>query len=294
MPELCLGTVQFGLNYGVTNKTGKINSDQIKSIFNKAIEGNIRFFDTASTYGNSEKIIGDFLRDKKTKVITKFLANDKNIYQKEDISLLNDSFEKSLRKINRNSVEGYLLHRPSDFKKENSHLLINWLKNLKENNLVNRIGVSIYDKYDLEDIPLEEIDIIQLPLSVYDQRLLNNSTISKLIDKNISIHIRSIFMQGLLLQDSFRWPSKINNKFRLHHENYQKIIKSHNLNLLESALSFIKKLNFPELILFGITNIDELEAIQKCWVNKDLLKNNIDYDEFKWNIEEDIDPRKWN
>ena len=159
--------------------------------------------------------------------------------------------------------------------------------------MIKRIGVSIYDERDLEKLPLAEIDIIQLPFSIYDQRLLDNLTIKNLIEKGISIHIRSIFLQGLLLQEADKWPNFINDSFKNHHRNYQNIVKSKNLSLLQSAISFIKELDFPELILFGITNINELNEIIKCWYHLESKDNKIDFKKFKWNQSNELDPRKW-
>ena len=293
MKNLCLGTAQFGLDYGITNKKGKIKNKEINFLLNRAIDANIKYFDTAFSYGDSEERIGKILKDHEIEIITKFSANVGLAYTYEDINLLNKSFQLSLRRLKRNSINAYLLHNPNDFRKGNSNLLLNWLKSIKEKKLIKQIGVSIYNKNDLKKIPLKEIDIVQLPFSIYDQRLLDNLTIKKLLDKGISIHIRSIFLQGLLLQEADKWPDFINDNFKNHHKKYQSLVKSKNLSLLESSISFIKELDFPELILFGITNINELNEIIRCWNNSESKENKIDFNKFKWNQSNDLDPRKW-
>tara|TARA_A100001035_G_scaffold175900_1_gene139724 strand:- start:3890 stop:4777 length:888 start_codon:yes stop_codon:yes gene_type:complete len=293
MKNLCLGTAQLGLDYGITNKTGKINHNETELLLKRAVNENIKYFDTAFSYGDSEEKIGEMLKDEDIEIITKFSTNINRSFNLEDINLLNNLFELSLKRLKRNSINAYLLHNPNDFTKGNSKLLLNWLKSIKEKNLIKRIGVSIYNANDLKNIPLKEIDIIQMPLSIYDQRLLDNSIINKLLDNGIAIHIRSIFLQGLLLQDANKWPEMINQRFRDHHKNYQNIIKSNNLSLLEGTISFIKELKFPELILFGITNIKELNEVIKCWYNKENINNKIDYEKFKWFEPNDLDPRKW-
>lgn len=293
MKNLCLGTAQFGLDYGITNKKGKIKNKEINFLLNRAIDANIKYFDTAFSYGDSEERIGKILKDHEVEIITKFSANEGLAYTYEDINHLNKSFLLSLRRLKRNSINAYLLHNPNDFRKGNSNLLLNWLKSIKEKKLIKQIGVSIYNENDLKKIPLKEIDIVQLPFSIYDQRLLDNLTIKKLLDKGISIHIRSIFLQGLLLQEADKWPDFINDNFKNHHKKYQSLVKSKNLSLLESSISFIKELDFPELILFGITNINELNEIIRCWNNSESKENKIDFNKFKWNQSNDLDPRKW-
>ena len=293
MKNLCLGTAQFGLDYGITNKQGKVKNKDITFLLKRACNSNIKYFDTAFSYGDSEERIGEILKGHEIEIITKFTTNVDLAYTYEDINSLNQSFELSLRRLKRNSINAYLLHNPNDFKKGNSKLLLDWLKSIKEKKLIKYIGVSIYDESDLRKIPLKEIDIVQLPFSIYDQRLIDNLTIKKLIEMGISIHIRSIFLQGLLLQEADEWPTFINENFKNHHKKYQSFVKSKNLTLLESTISFIKQLDFPELILFGITNINELNEIIKCWNNKDLNNHIIDFQKFKWNRSIDLDPRKW-
>jgi len=293
MKNLCLGTAQFGLDYGITNKEGKVKNKDITFLLKRACNSNIKYFDTAFSYGDSEERIGEILKGHEIEIITKFTANVDLAYTNEDINSLNKSFELSLRRLKRNSINAYLLHNPNDFKKGNSKLLLDWLKSIKEKKLIKNIGVSIYEESDLKKIPLNEIDIVQLPFSIYDQRLIDNLTIKKLIDMGISIHIRSIFLQGLLLQEADEWPAFINENFKNHHKKYQSFVKSKNLTLLESTISFIKQLDFPELILFGITNINELNEIIKCWNNQDLKNDIVDFQKFKWNKSIDLDPRKW-
>ena len=132
-----------------------------------------------------------------------------------------------------------------------------------------------------------------MPISIYDQRLLKDSFINKILENNIRIHIRSIFLQGLLLQVSEKWPKNINKSFLNHHVFYEKELFSKNISFIDAAISFIKDLNFPELILFGVSSISEFEAINASWNDKKSVKNKLDFKRFKWDIEADIDPRKW-
>ncbi len=292
--KLCLGTAQFGKNYGITNKSVHIDNKEINKILEKAIQSNINYFDTASVYGDAEYIIGKKLKNNNIKISSKFKSHFTKSFTEDDINILDHNFKESLLRLNKKSLDYYLLHNPKDLKKGNNFLLMNWLKDLKEKGLIKRFGLSIYDETDLQDISLKEIQVIQLPMSIYDQRLLNKNFINKLLDSEISIHIRSIFLQGLLLQESNKWPSSINKSFLKHHKYYEKIVNTNNLSLLESSIAFIKKLNFAELILFGVTNISELNSILSIWNSKKVYKNSLDYNLFKWNIVNDIDPRKWN
>ena len=291
--NLCLGTAQFGQDYGITNNTGIISNNELDKIFQSILKKEINFLDTADAYGNSQRIIGNKLNGKEIKIITKFKTGVKKSFKKEDINNLEFGFQESLKRLNKKSIDSYLLHDPKEFMKDNNDLLLSWLNNLKDRGLIKRIGVSIYEESDLNYIPLNEIQVIQFPLSVYDQRLLKKSFITKLKEHNISIHIRSIFLQGLLLQKSSNWPKFINKSFLNHHIYYQNKVLQNKLTLLESAISFIKKLDFPELILFGVTSSSELECFYKIWKSEKILDNNLNFNLFKWDNIDDIDPRRW-
>ena len=291
--NLCLGTAQFGQDYGITNNTGIISNNELDKIFQSILKKEINFLDTADAYGNSQRIIGNKLNGKEIKIITKFKTGVKKSFKKEDINNLEFGFQESLKRLNKKSIDSYLLHDPKEFMKGNNDLLLSWLNNLKDRGLIKRIGVSIYEESDLNYIPLNEIQVIQFPLSVYDQRLLKKSFITKLKEHNISIHIRSIFLQGLLLQKSSNWPKFINKSFLNHHIYYQNKVLQNKLTLLESAISFIKKLDFPELILFGVTSSSELECFYKIWKSEKILDNNLNFNLFKWDNIDDIDPRRW-
>jgi len=292
--KLCLGTAQFGMHYGVTNQMGRLKDNQIDLIIESALNNNIFYFDTANAYGNSEIILGNkLINNQNIKFITKFNSGVKNSFTEEDINKLENNFEKTLKRLKTNNIDSFLMHDPNDMKKNNNHLLINWLHRLKSQGKINRVGVSIYEESDLESIPLNEIEVIQMPISIYDQRLLKDSFINKLLEKNISIHIRSIFLQGLLLQVSKKWPKHINKSFLNHHIFYEKELLSKNVSLMDAAISFIKGLNFAELVLFGVTSISEFTAIYESWNCKKSIINKLDFRLFKWDIEEDIDPRKW-
>ena len=292
--KLCLGTAQFGMNYGITNQMGKPKDNEIDLIIESALNNNIFYFDTANAYGKSEIILGNKLvNNKNIKFITKFNSEVENSFSKEVINKLENNFESTLKRLKTNSIDSFLIHNPYDMKRKNNHLLINWLHRLKSQGKINRIGISIYEESDLESIPLNEIEVIQMPVSIYDQRLLKDSFINNLLENNIKIHIRSIFLQGLLLQVSNNWPKHINKSFLNHHAFYEKELFSKNISFMDAAISFIKNLDFPELVLFGVTNTSELKAIYESWNYKSNIVNKLDFKLFKWDLEEDIDPRKW-
>lgn len=201
-------------------------------------------------------------------------------------------FFESLERLNVDSMDGYLVHNKNEFKGQNGVQMMEWLSSLKDRGLTKRVGVSIYDKDDLEEIPWNIVDLVQLPLSIYDQRHIENGTIEMLNDMNKKIHVRSIFLQGLILQDSESMPSFISKEFKKHHEEWLSSVREKNSNPVAEAIRFVDKNESIEAIVVGVTTKSEIREIIR---NKS--KENSEYFEedkqWQWNRTNDLDPRQW-
>ena len=154
-PKLCLGSAQFGFDYGITNKKGQPNQSEINQILEEAYCSGISFIDTAQAYGNAEILLGksNLIKDK-FNIINKFTSEGEDFFDSKIISKLEDNFIKSLSNLNVSHLDSFLLHDYKDLLKPKSQRLIDWLLSLRERDLVRRIGVSIYDIDDLNQIPL--------------------------------------------------------------------------------------------------------------------------------------------
>ncbi len=295
-PDLCLGTAQFGMSYGITNSLGKIDILEIKSILNTAQKEGIRLLDTAQAYGDAESILGELTKQKDHfKIISKISVN-KNIPSTKNIyNYLDDSLDKTLNKLRCNKLEAILLHDASIFDTPMGLSIIKWLISIKAQNKVNKIGVSIYNKNELTKLNLDTIDIIQLPLSIYDQRMINDGTLKKLKSHGISIHARSIFLQGLILQMPQKWPKTLSNQFKTHHEEFFKAASFDSTQILKRTLEFVMSLPEVEAILIGVTSQLELTRIIRQWKEIKRHEGNSQetYKKWSWSTVSDLDPRLW-
>ena len=296
-PLLCLGSAQFGLNYGITNQSGKVNEEEVKKIMHLAKEFPINFIDTAQAYGSSEKCLGKFISDKNSfKFISKLKPQINKIWKAEDILKCELEFKNTLDNLKISELDSFLIHSPNEFLKEDNHLFLKWLSSLKGRGLVKRIGVSIYPDSCLDDLPLRFLEIAQIPLSIYDQRILDNKILKFLIAEfGISIHVRSIFLQGLILQKSQMWPKRFSKKFLCHHKELEKFAETKKSNLLEIALSFVNSFSELEAVVFGVTSYMELKNILSLW-NSSLKSKIWDLEDrriWSWQDKRDIDPRFW-
>lgn len=196
--KIGIGTVQFGLDYGISNQDGKTSFEEAKEIIFLAKKKNIQVIDTAFAYGESEAVLGD-IGIKEFNVVTKFKAS-------EPVHIL-EQFNTSLLRLRQRSVYGLLSHNVSDIVLNKS----NWqtLLELKEKKVVKKIGFSFNKEAEIEQVLKVNIipDIIQIPFNILDQRFISIANYFK--KKGAEIHSRSSFLQGLF----FCKPDKLGNHF---------------------------------------------------------------------------------
>jgi aryl-alcohol dehydrogenase-like predicted oxidoreductase len=195
--KLALGTVQFGLNYGVANSAGQVSLVEAGAIIDLARAANVDVIDTAAAYGESEVSlgrigVGDF------SIVTKLPPTPLGT-QKPALWVRNQ-FEASLARLGCNSVYGYLMHRPEELDGENGDAIAGALREIREDGLAAKVGISIYDPEQIARAARRlDIDLVQAPLNLLDRRILESGEARKLREAGIELHTRSAFLQGLLL-----------------------------------------------------------------------------------------------
>lgn len=194
--KLGLGTVQFGLNYGINNSRGKPEVAEINRIIHCAQNSGIATLDTAADYGDSEEILGKVIpKDSQFQIITK-------VSKKSTSSV---SIQKSLARLNRRRLYGVLIHDFAQFK--NSPNQWSEMKDAKDQGIVEKIGFSLYLPEQLMFLTEKQIDfdILQLPYSIFDRRF--EPHFDWLKKNNVTIHTRSVFVQGLVFSDPLKLSS---------------------------------------------------------------------------------------
>lgn len=285
-PQLCLGTAQFGLPYGVTNLDGQVPESEVRSILILAAQAGITCLDTAQAYGSAEEVVGRCIRSSSDyRLISKLSAHASQETWEVD-------FQASLKRLSVNRLDGFLLHSSTDLRGHSGEKLLNWLEGLRGRGLVDRIGISIYDAKELEGLPLDRLQMIQLPLSIYDQRLLNDGTVDFLYSLGIAVHARSLFLQGLFLQTVEHWPNFLSPSFREHHYKFQHYLVSQELTLLEAALIFARSCQSLEALLVGVLSANELRQILAAWT-RSFSGDICGFDLWAWDNPADLDPRCW-
>lgn len=195
--RLALGTVQFGIPYGISNPAGQVSRDAAAAIVSQARAAGIDTLDTASAYGDSEAVLGE-IGIEGWRVFTKLppLAPD----EADPGGWTEREITASLGRLGIGKLAGIMLHRSGDLERVDGGAIFETLQRLKSEGLVERIGYSIYDPGELDRLFARFApDVIQAPLNVFDRRLAASGWLTRLSRAGVEVHTRSAFLQGLLL-----------------------------------------------------------------------------------------------
>jgi aryl-alcohol dehydrogenase-like predicted oxidoreductase len=282
--KLVIGSAQFGMNYGLFNNK-KISGKEFKKIEKLVLRSKINFIDTATSYSNSENIIGNS-RLKKLHIITKIkLPSKKNIHIRNWVS---KELSKSLIKLKINKIYGVLIHNFKDLLGKNGKSYLLCLQELKRKKIIKKIGISIYSPEEIKKIwKFWKPDLIQAPFNPLDNRILDSGWINILKKFKVKIFVRSIFLQGLLINENNSFIINKNSKILLN--KFKNWCYKNNIPLLHACLHFIKQFKKIDYLVVGFNNYDQLKEIIDVFKKKRLTIPRI----FSTNRINLIDPRKW-
>lgn len=295
--KLILGTAQLGFKYGIANTIGKPTEKQAIEIMKYAVENGIRYFDTAYNYNDSESRIGIFLNfyknyKNKVNIITKMPSLKE---EKLDEKNINDRFFESLHRLEQESIFCYMVHDFNDIK-NNSYLMTKIFFKLKNDGYIKKIGVSVYDENQIKFLIRNfDFDLIQIPINIFDQRLLKDDILLDLKKRGIEIYARSVFLQGLIFLDRNNLPLKFKS-IEKYLEKINNISLKFNIPKEDIALLFINSINEIDRIVIGVEKIEQLKknigALNRS-ENFTKIERAINFQDLFIENKEIIDPRKW-
>ena len=259
--RLVIGTVQFGLDYGITNRGGKVAPETAAAILDRARAHGIDMLDTAPDYGDSEAVIrrldphGDF------RVVTKLPPVGSKRIEQKDADGLERRFEQSLSDLGRNTVDGLLVHHGRQVAMEGGETLVALLERLRADGRTARVGVSVYGAAEIDAILRRFTpDIIQLPINIADQRLVVSGHLARLDAAGVEIHARSLFLQGALLKPPQELPAFLGGEAgplaRIHAR-----ARDNGLAATELCLGFARTQPALGRFVVGVTSPGELDEI---------------------------------
>ncbi len=270
--KLALGTVQFGLDYGINNPVGKPSREKSLAMIDFAYEKGVRIFDTANAYGEAEEILGEFTKSRglagKIKIITKLNADITGEPPDKIEKIITKNLAESLKRLGSEYVDGYLLHNPEHVREDK---IVNILHGFKKQGLVRNIGVSIYEEADaIHAAKIKEIDYIQVPYNIFDQRL-DKTDFFKLAKRNgKTVFARSTYLQGLFFMPEEKIPQAL-AAAKIYLSKLDKIIGKYDLTRQQAALRFSLS---NESIDYVVLGVDDMNQLAECI---DIAKQDIYY-----------------
>jgi aryl-alcohol dehydrogenase-like predicted oxidoreductase len=285
-----LGTAQFGLDYGISNQDGQTSPGEVARILEVARTHAIRVIDTAALYGSSEEVLGRALpTDHDFRVVTKTIRIDAPKITTADAYRLEEAFIASMAKLCCKEIYGLLLHNADDLLAEGGSLLWKRLSMLQKIGRVRKIGVSVYSGEQIEKI-LDRftIDLVQLPVNIFDQRLIAGGQLAELKSRGVEIHARSPFLQGLLLMPPEAVPSYF-APIREHLEHYHMFLRMRGITPVQAALGFLSACDAIDTVICGVNN--HIQLTELCRSATPLP--NIDFSAFALNDVKILNPSRW-
>ena len=256
--RLALGTAQFGLRYGIANRSGRVERDAARAILACAAEAGIATLDTAVAYGDSEARLGELGVDG-WQIVSKLPPLPSDC---ADVgSYVWQQTRDAMRRMRITRLHGLLLHRPRDLLERNGHTLYEALCGLRARDTVAKIGVSIYDPRELEELTGRfHLDIVQAPFNVIDRRLATSGWLARLHAAGIEVHVRSLFLQGLLLMSEAARPRYF-NRWQSLFNSWRGWLDRNELTPLRACVGFALSYAEIDRAIVGVDSLEQLRAV---------------------------------
>lgn len=259
--KLALGTVQFGLRYGVANTTGQPAEAEVADILRHAAHAGVEVLDTACLYGDSEAVLGRCLpADHRFKIVTKtpkFAGVDGALAA----TVLKAAFAESCQRLRLPRLYGLLAHDANDLLGSEGDAIWLAMQELQAEKRVILIGASVYNGGQIDALLQRyPIDLVQLPLSVLDQRLIQSGHLDRLVERNIEVHVRSAFLQGALLMSPDRLPPHLAG-LRPCLEHISVYAANLGISPLQAALRFVSGLKQVAAVVCGVDSAVQFDQL---------------------------------
>ncbi len=262
LQKIGLGTVQFGREYGIANRRGMASRGELAAILRLASEAGVRVLDTAPGYGESESLLGELLPKRTAfRLVTKTPVGEPIESAEDAARVVADGMRDSLKRLRVQSVYGLLEHRPERLLGEHGDAVFAAMAALRSDGTVQRVGVSVYSQEQLDAIVARHaIDLVQLPVSVFDQRLLRSGHLSALRRAGVEVHARSVLLQGVVGMAPDALPdflARMNSPLR----RLAELADQNRLTPVAAAIAFVHNLPEVDVVLCGVEDQVQLREI---------------------------------
>ena len=256
--RFALGTAQIGVPYGIANQSGQIDLGDAAKILEYAWLAGLDTVDTAISYGDSEKRLGD-IGVGQWQIISKLPsrpANCKNAY-----TWVKESVRDSLVRLKVSKLSGLLLHHSQQLLDPEGESIYRAMTELKDVGLLEKIAISIYSPKELDVLwPNFKFDLVQTPFNIIDRRIATSGWLSKLYESGTEVHARSIFLQGLLLMNNLQRPAYF-NQWQSLWKHWDSWLDGNSMSPLQACVEFAMSQREISRIVIGIDSLKQLQQV---------------------------------
>ena len=278
LSAMSLGTVQLGLNYGIANKGGQPPEEMAFDMLNTALDSGITSLDTAMAYGTSEAVLGRFFKQYKGDIpfITTKIIGIEGLPANEIEQKVFALTEKSLQTLGLSKVNCIMLHRGSNLF-ENCDAVAKAMGNLIKKGYTDSVGVSVYGKEEIDQMLTYDVyTATQIPMSIFDQRLIASGTVEKLRQNNITTFVRSVFLQGLFFLD----PETITDTILVEHavpkiKLLRQCAEKEAMSIPQLAIAFMRDIPGVTSLVLGADTPEQVKTNVDCFNVKPLSEETV-------------------
>jgi aryl-alcohol dehydrogenase-like predicted oxidoreductase len=257
-----IGTAQFGSAYGISNRHGQPTEREIDEMLELAWLAGVGTLDTAAAYGDAERVIGRTMGGMDAfRIVTKTLPIADPVLTHAHGRQIAERFMRSLDNLCQDHLHGLLVHQADLLLRPGAEHVAEALGALRDQGLVSKIGVSVYDAEELEAVGDRfHFDLVQLPINIADQRLLHSGHLGRLKRRGVEIHARSVFLQGLLLMASHDLPAGL-APVAAELDRFAEACRRVERSPVEACLQFALNIDEIDCLLVGANMTGELADI---------------------------------
>ena len=245
LDKISLGTVQFGLEYGINNTKGQTTRDEVSKILNRCKKVGVVNIDTAAAYGSAEEVLGETIQ-------SEGLSNSFQITTKYKADGINDlylSTRESHRKLRVEKLHCQMFHSYQDFKNTEDFI---------KPDSVDKIGVSVYTNEELlNTIKDPKISVVQCPFNLLDNHSVRGESLKLAKEKGVEVQVRSAFLQGLFFMDRKSLPlALLDLKEPL--EELDRICFENKITMSRLALGYCLSKDYIDKVVIGVDSLEQL------------------------------------
>ncbi len=281
MAEIAIGTAQFGLDYGIANRHGRVTPEDAERILQRAHERGCEWIDTATAYGEAEQTLGKLEATRQFKICSKVGANADG-----DPSMLRTELTESIERLG-TTIDVLLLHRSEWLRDDRASAVRKWADEERAAGRIGTFGVSVYGPEEIRPALLAGVEWVQLPLSVLGQSWLQDGHIDRLHDAGVKVQARSLLAQGIVAVAPEVLPDLLNS-VRPHLKVLQAAAHQLNVTTVDLALGFAAQTSI-DMMVIGVETVAQLDA---C-LDATTRSFDVEWADFACQDAQVLDPRFW-